>query len=135
MIWTELCVLSRKSGQSYADAVPIQPMIDQLNAFYDDGHTIIINTARHMVTCNNDVDLVVKRIGDITLDWLKRHNVKFTALQFGKPYGDLYIDDKACSNDPAEIARRVDAIERGVYEDYIESFNILVNDLFNENTQ
>lgn len=95
-------------------------MIDQLNALHDAGYEIIILTARHMVTCNDDVQKTILRIGAITEQWLKDHGVKYDRLVFGKPYSSsLYIDDKACINHPAEIARRIDAIESDTEELYM----------------
>ena len=97
-------------------------MIDQLNKFHDDGYEIIVFTARHMVTCNDDVQKTILRIGSITEEWLRTHGVKYDKLVFGKPYStSLYIDDKACINHPAEIKRRIDAIESDTEELYIET--------------
>jgi len=79
----------------YYNATPIQPIIDKLRQYHEDGWYITIHTARHMVTCNNDADIAYGVLGPITADWLQRHNVPFDQLVFGKPYGKYYIDDKA----------------------------------------
>lgn len=89
-----LCT-KKQPHESYADVKPIQPMIDQLNRFYDEGFEIIIVTARNMVTQKNHVSKVVKNVGLDTLQWLEKHGVKYHGLQFGKEYADAYIDDKA----------------------------------------
>ncbi len=34
---------------------------------------------------------------EITLDWLKKYNIKYHKLILGKPLGDYYIDDKNIS--------------------------------------
>jgi capsule biosynthesis phosphatase len=101
-----LCETKRKD-QSYADVEPILPMIQQLNEFYDQGHEIMIHTARNMVTQNNNVAKVIQNVGEVTLEWLRRHGVKYHGIEFGKIYGQIYIDDKACLNNPQEIAFRV----------------------------
>lgn len=102
---------TKKEWQRYADVEPIIPMIEQLNAFYDQGFEIIICTARNMVTQNNDVSKVIKNVGEITLEWLRRHGVKYHGINFGKSYGHLYIDDKSCINDPIEIEKRVQELK------------------------
>lgn len=107
-----LCT-KKQSHETYADVKPIQPMIDQLNKFYDEGFTIIISTARNMVTQNNHVSKVVKNVGMVTMQWLEDHGVKYHGIQWGKEYGALYIDDKACLPDPEEVERRVAAIKEG----------------------
>jgi hypothetical protein len=95
-------------------------MIDQLNELHDNGYEIIIHTARHMVSCDDDVQKTILRIGQITEEWLKRHGVKYDKLIFGKPYSSsLYIDDKACINHPAEIARRIKSLETMNEERYV----------------
>ena len=45
----------KRPEQTYSEVKPIKPMIEQLNRFYDEGNTIIIQTARNMVTQGNDV--------------------------------------------------------------------------------
>lgn len=114
-----LCT-KKVSGETYVDVKPIQPMIDQLNKFYDEGFEIIISTARNMVTQSNHVSKVVQNVGLDTIQWLDKHGVKYHGLQFGKEYGHLYIDDKSCLNDPAEIQRRIEAIKEGREEEYIQ---------------
>lgn len=89
-----LCT-KKRSDESYADVKPIKSMIDQLNKFYDEGHTIIIQTARNMVTQNNDVGKVLQNVGEVTLKWLRENGVKYHSIQFGKPYANYYIDDKS----------------------------------------
>ena len=84
---------------SYADVKPKRKMIEKLKMYHDNGHHIIIHTARHMVSTNGDLNLIEERVGDITRDWLKKYNVPYDELIFGKPYGDMYIDDKAMEID------------------------------------
>lgn len=132
-----LCTKKQK-GEKYSDVKPIQPMIDQLNDFYDQGYEIIISTARNMVTQNNDVSKVVQNVGMVTMQWLKKHKVKYHGLQFGKSYGHLYIDDKSCLNDPEEIQRRVNAIVTNTEDQYLnEHMNLRkkVEELENLNLQ
>ena len=39
--------------------------------------------------------MVVARQGAVTLDWLKRHNIEYDEIHFGKPHAQVYIDDNA----------------------------------------
>ena len=48
-----------------------------------------------MVSSNNNIGQVMKNVGNITLESLKKLNIYYDEIHFGKPYGDLYIDDKA----------------------------------------
>lgn len=85
----------KQPHESYLDVKPIQPVIDQLNNFYDQGYEIIISTARNMVTQNNHVSKVVGNIGLDTMLWLEKYNIKYHGLDWGKEYGICYCDDKA----------------------------------------
>lgn len=114
-----LCT-KKRSNETYADVLPIQSMIDQLNKFYDEGYEIIISTARNMVTQNGDVGGVLANVGPVTFDWLKNHGVRYHKIYFQKPFGDFYIDDKSVINDPGEIERRIKAKENNYEEKYIK---------------
>lgn len=77
----------------YTTVEPIQSNIDFLNFLYEDGHKIIIYTARRMKTHNGDVAKVEKDIKNTTIETLKNFNIRYHDLIFGKPYADFYIDD------------------------------------------
>ena len=89
-----ICSL-KKSGETYADVTPLPGAIEKLKAMRAAGHYIILNTARHMKTCNGNTGLVVARIGAVTLQWLADHGVEYDEIYFGKPWAELYIDDNA----------------------------------------
>jgi len=85
----------KNDGQTYADVQPIPGAIEKLKGLRASGHRIILNTARHMKTCNGNVGMVVARVGHITLEWLRVHDVPYDEIYFGKPWADIYIDDNA----------------------------------------
>ena len=85
----------REPGQQYADLQPVPGAIEKLRQLKAAGHYIIICTARHMKTCQGNVGMVVARQGAVTLDWLKRHNIEYDEIHFGKPHAQVYIDDNA----------------------------------------
>lgn len=61
----------------------------------DQGHYIIIQTARHMQTCESNLGRVNARISKDTIEWLERHHIPFDEIYFGKPNADIYLDDNA----------------------------------------
>jgi capsule biosynthesis phosphatase len=82
----------------YSTVKPIEKNIKYVNFLKNLGHHIIIYTARKMKTFNGDVKLVENNIRNLTEDTLKKFNVQYDELIFGKPYADFYIDDLAVSS-------------------------------------
>lgn len=74
---------------------PKQEMIDVSNKLYELGHTILIYTARGMMTYNGDVKLIYLNLYDKTISHLEKWGVKHNGLIMGKLHYDLLIDDKA----------------------------------------
>ncbi|WP_127531391.1 HAD hydrolase family protein [Paenibacillus kobensis] len=89
-----ICKL-KGEGQSYADVVPLDGAIEALYQLKSEGHTIIIHTARNMRTTAGNVGKVIANVGMLTHQWLNHYAVPYDELIFGKPYGDIYIDDLA----------------------------------------
>ena len=85
----------KNAGQSYDELDPVPGAVEKLQQLRDNGHYIILFTARHMKTCDGDVGKVVARIGQKTLNWLEKHQIPFDEIYFGKPWADIYIDDNA----------------------------------------
>ena len=96
-----ICEL-KKPNESYGEVKPKVDVIKIVNELHDNGDHIIIYTGRHMRTCNGNVNEVIKKVGKITKDWLKKNNVKYNELIFGKPHADMYIDDLGLSFDSAD---------------------------------
>ena len=72
--------------RDYSRAKPIRENIDKANKLYDEGNTIVYWTARGTVT-GTDWEAITRR-------QFQAWEVKFHDLKFGKPYYDLFIDDK-----------------------------------------
>ena len=70
----------------YSTSIPIFKNIQKANKLYETGHTIIYWTARGTQT---KIDW-----SDTTKKQFKEWGVKYHDIQFGKPYYDLFIDDK-----------------------------------------
>jgi len=89
-----LCEL-RRPEQSYAEVQPLPGAVQRMKSLKAAGHYLILCTARHMVTCNSNVGLVVARQGKTLLDWLAQYEIPHDELWFGKPHADVYLDDNA----------------------------------------
>lgn len=71
-------------GGVYGDCRPHEERIERVRELEREGHTIVVSTARGPMW------------EEFTRWQLKRWGVPFHVLSCGaKPYGDLYIDDKA----------------------------------------
>lgn len=82
----------------YAAAQPIKERINKVNALYDEGHTIIFQTARGMGRSDNSVDFAYENFYHLTKSQLASWGVKYHKLFLGKPAGDIYVDDKGISD-------------------------------------
>ena len=78
----------------YDACEPIRERIGAINRLYDQGNTIIFQTARGMGRFDNDASKAIKTFYDITQEQLNQWGVKYHELFLGKPAGDIYIDDK-----------------------------------------
>jgi len=78
----------------YPLAKPLRRRIDKVNTLYDEGHEIILQTARGMGRSNNSKDFAYAKFYEFTKQQLKDWGVKYHSLFLGKPAGDVYIDDK-----------------------------------------
>lgn len=81
----------------YDYCVPIQKNIDIVNSLYDDGHKIIIYTARGMTVFSGNVSDIYSSLYDKTFNHLNKWGIKFHQLVMGKISYDVLIDDK-CLN-------------------------------------
>lgn len=80
----------------YGEAMPNTIMIEGVRKLHAKGYKIILHTARRMLTFNGDIDKIIADVGDITTDWLERHEVPYDELVWGKPYSSTYyVDDKS----------------------------------------
>ena len=79
----------------YSTVRPIKKMIDLLLFLKNNGHEIIIYTARRMETHKSNVGKVLKDIAVVTFDTLDKFGILYDEIIFGKPIADIYIDDRA----------------------------------------
>ena len=77
----------------YNSVKPIPKTIYYVRNLKKQGHYIIIYTARRMRTHSGNVGKVIADIGEITINTLKKFDIPYDEVVFGKPYGHFYIDD------------------------------------------
>lgn len=87
-------VLATKGhGGDYARAQPIPEAIAQVNALHEEGHIIIIWTAR--LAASGWADSVIP----LTVKQLKEWGVKYDEVDFSKRECDAIVDDKNATLD------------------------------------
>ena len=89
--------ISVHKNRDYKNAEPINAVIDKMRSMKKDGWEIVIYSARGQISCNGDLEKIEKNNRDIVEEWLRKHDVPYDELLFGKPIGDIYIDDKGMS--------------------------------------
>ena len=78
----------------YKNSKPIVKNIRYINRLFNEGHKIKIFTARYMGRTGDNSVNAKKKAKQLTLNQLKKWNVKYHKIFFGKPSTDFYIDDK-----------------------------------------
>lgn len=79
--------LCNTDGNNYKDSTQKKERIKIVNTLYEDGHTILIDTARGCVSGKNYFFF--------TMEQLKSWGVKFHTLRTGVKFGaDVFVDDK-----------------------------------------
>jgi len=89
-----LCIHPADDKSDIENGLPNIELIKKLNKLYDDGYNIEIHTARGHFSCESryHAELIYRPIIE---EWLEHNKVKYDLLNFNKPYGIIYIDDKA----------------------------------------
>ena len=87
-------ICTKVSDGNYLKAEPFRDRIEVINRLYDEGNTIIFQTARGMGRSGNSQAFAWAAFGELTKQQLKEWGVKFHSLFMGKPAGEIYVDDK-----------------------------------------
>ena len=85
-----------------ANGTPNTALINKLNELHDKGYLIHIYTARGHFSAVNRAD-ADRKYRHVINAWLRKHNVKYDRLDFNKPFGIIYIDDKAVRPDELHL--------------------------------
>lgn len=83
--------ICKTNGLKYELSSPIVEAIAEVNRLFGSGEYIILFTARGSGSGIDFRELTKQQLAD----W----NVRYHELHFGKPYADIYIDDKAINSD------------------------------------
>ena len=70
----------------YTTCKPIKENIDFLNYLFNEGHYIIINTARKMRTFDNNIAKVKENISSLTIKQLKNFKINYNELVFWQTF-------------------------------------------------
>ena len=87
--------ICNNKNRDYENAIPFKNIIKKINKLHKQGAKITLYTSRGMVSCNGNIDKIIKKNKAILERWLEKNKVEYDELVFGKPLGDMYIDDKA----------------------------------------
>ena len=80
-------------NRDFENSIPNELVINKMNELYNKGWKLIIYTARGAKSCKT-LEEREKKYRNITENWLKKNNVKYNKLLFGKMNADYYVDDK-----------------------------------------
>ncbi len=84
------------NNSDYESSTPREDRIKKVNALYDEGHTILLQTARGMGRSNNSQEFAIETFYDFTKQQVTGWGIKHHSLFLGKAAGDIYVDDKVC---------------------------------------
>lgn len=85
------------SGVDYTKVKPIKETVEFVRYLKSEGHTVIIHTARGMLSRNGNVEKIQAEVLPQIEKTLRDFDIPYDQLIIGKPYADFYIDDKAIS--------------------------------------
>ena len=95
-ICSKLC---ENAGDDYNFSKPYMERINKVNQLYDEGNTIMYQTARGMGRHKNNSARAIDDFYSFTESQLKSWGAKYHILFLGKPAADFYIDDKGISDE------------------------------------
>jgi len=99
----------------YSTVEPIEKNIVFLREMKNNGHKIIIHSARGMLSCFGDLEKIKQVHYDVIIATLQKFNIPYDEIILGKPIADFYIDDLAI-NSMSNLQK-----ETGFYIDKIQS--------------
>ena len=88
-------VICKTKKNFYKKSKPNSEVINYINYLYKNGYIIKIYTARFMGRSKDNRQKATLAAKKITINQLKKWNVKYHKIFFGKPSFDILIDDKS----------------------------------------
>lgn len=96
-----ICPIKRKD-EKYEELIPYTSMIEKLRYYKTMGAKIILFTSRNMNSYDGNLGLINKYTAPVLLKWLKKWNIPYDEIVYGKPwpghYG-FYVDDRSVRAD------------------------------------
>lgn len=108
-----LCPI-KAEGQSYADLPVIPEVVERLREYRAAGFRIVLATSRNMRTYGGNLGLINANTAPVLLEWLKRNDVPFDEIYFGKPWpgpDGFYVDDRTVRPDEFAAMNREEIAE------------------------
>ena len=96
-----LCPIKSKD-EKYENLIPSQEMVEKLRYYKENGAKIVLFSSRNMNSYGGNLGLINANTSVIMQDWLKKWNIPYDEIFFGKPWPGhrgLYIDDRAVRPD------------------------------------
>tara|TARA_B100000470_G_C19400185_1_gene219546 strand:- start:21 stop:374 length:354 start_codon:yes stop_codon:yes gene_type:complete len=87
-------VICKTKKKNYSNSRPNKKVIKKINKLYNNGYIVKIFTGRYMGRNNENVNKAKAQGYKMTVNQLKKWNLKYHKLIFGKPSFDLFVDDK-----------------------------------------
>jgi len=100
---------SQETSKNYHRAKVNEKMKKFLFSATIHGDYVVIYTARGMNSCKGNQVEAENKYKMITEQWLVKNSICYDELIFGKPAGDIYIDDKGINVD--DFARILDILD------------------------
>ncbi len=91
-----ICPIKTKD-EEYSDLIPYKEMVEKMKELKKMGYKIILFTSRNMRTYNGDIDKINKYTKPILIKWLRKWDIPYDELIFGKPWPGpkgYYVDDR-----------------------------------------
>lgn len=111
-------VISTHRNRDYENALPNHSIIRKMQALSSQGIDFVLFTARGQISCDGDIKKIEETKGPVLRAWLKKYDVPYSELRFGKPIGDVYVDDAAMT--PDEFLNGAFIIHKGGSNEYVE---------------
>jgi capsule biosynthesis phosphatase len=91
--------LKEDGTYDYNQSTPITASVERIRSLKENGHSIILFTARGMRTFNGDLKKIKKEHEERLITWLSENEVPYDSLVFGKPWGPnpIYVDNRNLS--------------------------------------
>lgn len=92
-----LCPIKKKE-EAYIDLIPNKKMLQKLKEYHEQGVKIVLFSSRNMNTYQGNLGLINKNTAVTLFDWLKKWDVPYDEILFGKPwpgFKGFYVDDRS----------------------------------------